>query len=444
MKIFRVLAAAFALHFALLGACDPVLAQWQVPTNNIPIGQGAGVRGYAYTAPGAAGTALISNGVGSPPSFQAPVSTMLSDSANIGRLNANNAWTGNQAHAGTETFNGATQFNGINNFAGAVGMSGFLSSGPNFLNGPSYFGNGKPWVDVRSGANSCAAAIGNGVADDTVAIQCQITYMNATYTGGIVFLPCGSYLVSGASGLKVYAGVWLVGGGSGIAGTACTTIEVAGNTTDVTFQVSASTATCPSGNHYGGMEKIAVYGYNNSGATSPAVNITAGCNVTIRDTTMFLGSYGLQNDGVDSVIFGGWACGYTGCVLSHGANWYIRLKMDKFAGTPTYGFNQGASSFAAENHFTQVDLTCTCSFSLNINDGGANTALTFFEGSVFDSPISQTSGHVLSITGGEVGSTSFAVNGGVFMMTTTIALGGATTVTGTAARTCAAQSGFTC
>ena len=67
MKMFRASIIALALQVA----CAPAFAQWQVPNDAVPIGQGGGVTGFAFAAPGAAGQPLASNGGGALPSFQA-------------------------------------------------------------------------------------------------------------------------------------------------------------------------------------------------------------------------------------------------------------------------------------------------------------------------------------------------------------------------------------
>src|SRR5207244_11447079 len=58
-------------------------------------------------------------------------------------------------------------------------------------------------------------AVGDGVADDTAAVQAAIDAANSTAGalagGGIVFFPLGSYLISAS--LRVYGGITLTGAG---------------------------------------------------------------------------------------------------------------------------------------------------------------------------------------------------------------------------------------
>ncbi len=70
---------------------------------------------------------------------------------------------------------GNNLFTGINNFRGDV-----------------HFGNGCPWFDVKE---EQFGAVGNGVADDTAAIQAAITAAEGT-PRAIVYIPPGVYLVS--------------------------------------------------------------------------------------------------------------------------------------------------------------------------------------------------------------------------------------------------------
>ncbi len=62
------------------------------------------------------------------------------------------------------------------------------------------------WLDVTA-----YGAVGDGITDDTNAIQAAIN--NAGINGGIVFLPVGDYLVS--SSLIIYSGITLQGNGEG-------------------------------------------------------------------------------------------------------------------------------------------------------------------------------------------------------------------------------------
>jgi hypothetical protein len=78
MKMFRCAALA-----ALLLAAAPAFAQWQTPTYSVPIGQGLGITGFNYVAPGTAGLPLVSNGAAANPSYQSlKLTPLVNDSTN--------------------------------------------------------------------------------------------------------------------------------------------------------------------------------------------------------------------------------------------------------------------------------------------------------------------------------------------------------------------------
>ncbi len=313
-------------------------------------------------------------------------------------------------------------------------------NGTNFINGDGIFGSGKPWFDVKSAQHGCAAAAGDNSTDDTTAIQCHIDYMHNTFGGGTVYFPPGNYLVSGG-GVVVRGGIWLLASSID-----STSIQV--HTDSIAVQFYTSSGTCPGGGLNGGIDKFSVYGYQNAATTQPAIFIGDNCVAHILNSRVWFGTFGLKNNGTDGLVFNSFICGYVGCVQSSGANWYVRTKLDAVSpGTipTTYGFVQGANVpglTIAENHFLQTDLSVQgATYSLYIDDG-ANTSITHFDGSVFDSPIFINHAKWVQITGSEVGSTSFTINAGTLMMTGTGAFG-ATTVSGAGAKACAANANFT-
>jgi hypothetical protein len=60
---------AFAFLVAFFALCAPAAAQWQTPNHSVPVGRGSGATGFNSAVPGAAGTAVVSNGATSDPSF---------------------------------------------------------------------------------------------------------------------------------------------------------------------------------------------------------------------------------------------------------------------------------------------------------------------------------------------------------------------------------------
>src|SRR6266496_2583849 len=69
-----------------------------------------------------------------------------------------------------------------------------------------------PWYDIRD-RRFLGGAQGDGVTDDTAAIQAAINAANAT--GGIVFCPRGTYIITGSALLLLSPNVTMVGAGAG-------------------------------------------------------------------------------------------------------------------------------------------------------------------------------------------------------------------------------------
>src|SRR5438477_8088052 len=59
----------------------------------------------------------------------------------------------------------------------------------NSFTADNLFGSGRPWVDVRA-----FGAVGDGVADDTAAMQAAVDSLHAA--GGVVFVPQGLYCIT--------------------------------------------------------------------------------------------------------------------------------------------------------------------------------------------------------------------------------------------------------
>lgn len=89
---------------------------------------------------------------------------------------ADNAFTGKNTHSGQETFTGDVLFK-----------------------------SGRPWIDVRA-----YGAKGDGVTDDTAAVQAAINAAKTGNAAGVVFFPVGIYVLSQ---ITLYRGVSLIGSG---------------------------------------------------------------------------------------------------------------------------------------------------------------------------------------------------------------------------------------
>jgi hypothetical protein len=363
-------------------------------------------------------------------------------------LNTNNTWSGTNSFAtitGTNlpltninnTFSGTQSFTTISvSTLTASTISGTISStgnnawsGTNTFSSSVYFANGKPWADITA-----YGAIGNNSHDNSSSIQAAINFMNTNYGGGVVFIPPGNYYV--ASGITVKGGVILQGSGR-----EASTIQ------SQTTNAGAPTVAFDSSCLYAGARDLAIFGYNNSAATSPTVSITSGVPVMIRDCTIWFGSSGVSSQGGDGLIENCFILGYTSCLASSGANWYLRCKFDNAGITTTNALALGALNGATsvlQNSFVQCDITGTYSTSVSVIDLSA-TPLSYnvFESCVFSSPIVIGKAAWTAIIGGELNSTTLTASssGGVLSVigsygvwsagiTTTVATGATKVVSG--------------
>lgn len=291
-------------------------------------------------------------------------------------------------------------------------------------------------INVMSGANSCAAATGNGVTDDSTAIQCQIDYTYATWGGGTLFFPPGNFRIG--TTLQVKGATALVGLGQPVS-----RMNAIGDVTVVKMTTTG-----------GGPKQIlnmGIFGFTNAAATTPAVLVDTNVGVILRDCTIWGGNFALATAGVDGLVencdINGW--GTTGGgVFSTGANWYVRDKIDNgAAGATTYGFFQGTFAIGgsvAENHFVQSDFSGNYTYSVFIDDTGSptNTALTVFEGSVFSAPIQIANAKVTIFTTAEFGNAAITSASPLIISTSYGIV--AVTASGAGTRTCGVNQNITC
>lgn len=277
-----------------------------------------------------------------------------------------------------------------------------------YNNGIGYFpgnfqiGGGQPWVDVKSGANGCAAALGNG-SSDYAAINCQVSYMNTTFGGGVVFFPCSSaggvvsYYSLAGNTLTLPNTVTLQGEGE-----ACTQIGNPNNDQTVIY-----TPNCASGGNGGGIRDMTVIGYENSAATEDVVVIGNNCFINIYNAQIYGGYFALNDCGIDGTIFNTILAGYTGGLYSCGANWIIRGSLDGPNGpgvSTTYGYykvNKFAGATSAEDTFVETDFS-GWSQSVNVAATDGSPLVSIGSGSVLSSAISLTSG-ITKIEGARLG-----------------------------------------
>lgn len=304
--------------------------------------------------------------------------------------------------------------------------------------GDAYFGSGRPWVDVRSGANGCAKAFGNGATDDTAAIQCQTTYLASTFSGGIVYFPPGNYHT--LSTITVPQCVTYRGVGfspSGIFGAAGS---------DITVLSFITGSGCAAGG--GGVRDMTISGYQNAAATNNMIVIAANAFVHFSDSFFAGGNWAVQNAGTDGrwynvSIFGFGTSG--GGILSSGANFYSSLRIDQPSVATSAAFKQTTCSTSlCENHFTDTDFSGNYTNSILIDDTTNGSAVTIITGGIFSSPILVTTAKATIITAAELGSTTLTTNAtGPLIISSSYAFA-ATTATGTGTRVCSANFNLTC
>ena len=434
-----LLAGAFVLLY-VVPAVEQVTETFSAYMNSLPSATLAGPADLFYILQGGLSKKITTNSI---------FSTNLSAPPPIGNVTPNTGAFTNLSVSGTATIPGlpssVSNSDGslnispttgpvvasinpghVNTWTVTQGFNGLLAA-----NGPVYMGYGRPWVDVRSGANGCAAAVGDGSTDDYLAFQCQINYMASNFSGGTVLVPQGNYKIGSTLAMK--NSVWLVGTSEGP-----TFLQTGGaDITIINFDTSASNAA---------MDKIVVACLQASGASRSCVTIANNAVVHILNSQIFGGSFALQNNGVDGTIFNSYFAGdgTGGCgVTSQGANWYVRVKIDQGNMATTCGFQQQnpfPSASSSENHFIQCDFSGLYTNSILINDT-TNQALTVFEGSVFSAPISITGAKWTSFVGAELGgnvssSAALSISGSYGFS--------GITASGAGTRSCAANINITC
>lgn len=358
--------------------------------------------------------------------------------------------------AGNVNITGQYQINGVS----AVGTVSSVGSGAGLTGGPitssgslaidftrpntwtgkqtisadAAFGSGRPWADVTSGSNGCPVAVGNNSTDNTTSIQCQANFMFSTYGGGIVFFPPGNYRIT--SNIVIQGNTCLIGTGDQATSITNTTSDF----TLLTFAANANDA-C--------LQGIFIAGDQNTASTAPTVSVLAGAlGVVFRDCHIWGGSAAFNTAAVDGYMDNCFLLAFnsTGTSLvSTGANWYQRVKIDTSGATISNGFVQNTCVFApnvCENHFVMSDFSGAFNItSFQINDVNA---ITVISDSVFSSPIQIIAAKATALNGNEIGSTTLVANStGPLIMSGNIGLA-SITASGSAARVCAANFNITC
>lgn len=258
------------------------------------------------------------------------------------------------------------------------------------------------WVRVTDNPTTCLitwfGAVGNGSTDNYTAIQRAIDYLYNTYGGGTINFTNGNYIVSNT---LVMRGTIVIDGNSR-EGTV-----INGSLQDL--RVLYFDSTC----NYAEIKNVFVFGYPNTAATNPVVDVYSGIPVNYNNCKIWGGNAALRTAGVDGRMYNcylsSWASSGS-CVLSSGANWYENCKIDNsnpgFAGFQQTARDAGLSG-PMENSFTDTDFSGAYSYSVYVDDGGQVSAMSkFCGGCVFSAPIGIINAKWSGFSTAEFGSTT--------------------------------------
>lgn len=155
-------------------------------------------------------------------------------------------------------------------------------------------------------------------------------------------------------------------------------------------------------------------------------------------------SFGLWNDGVDSTIENSFIWGYHTSLISHGANWYIRVKFDQPATSgAVYGYQQLpniSGLTTAENHFTQVDWTGSYSGAHVLLNDTNNSSITTIESSVIGGAVVVNHSRALILGSNEIGG-NISVGAGNLLASNNYAVSGIS-VSGAGGKNCSNNVNF--
>lgn len=238
--------------------------------------------------------------------------------------------------------------------------------------------------------------------DNYQAIQDAIDFMATTYGSGKIWLPQpGGYKTSAM--LTIKNGVQLIGHGR-----AGTMLSATNDTGVLYFDGSAN---------YAGVYDLFIVGTQSAASGSNTITVADNAPVNLARCTIWGGNSALLNKGIDGTIedcyIGGWKFA---SVVSNGANWYKRVKIDT-AGVPCgHAFYQGTpvpgKAGAMENSFDECDFSGEYSSSLTIADGNTNTAYSSFTNCIFSSSINLQQARHTQFGNCAFGSAAFNRSGG--------------------------------
>lgn len=244
-------------------------------------------------------------------------------------------------------------------------------TGTNIFTSNVYMGGGSPWIDVKSGANGCPAAVGNGVTADQSALQCQLNYIHNTLTCGVLYMPLGVYLIQ--SGLTVYECTTIQGVGMGANSTFSTLIQTSGDFTALSL-VGGSNA-------YNGLRDLYIQCSQSTSATTSCVFVYDNTPSILSNIRILGGYRALVTHGVDGRYYNVFATAAattssSANLFSRGANFYYGCKFDSSSGQDfgaLIALPYASSSTPMENQFHGCDFSNSTAFAsaaFAVDDGG--------------------------------------------------------------------------
>lgn len=452
----------FGLLLATIGTW--AIAQ-DIANHSMPIGGGPGSVGWKVGGPCAAGQALVWTAPTQDPQCTSVSGSGSTPGGTSGQTQFNNAGSfGGYTMSGDATLVPTTGVITVTKSSGvAFGTAAFATIGTAgatvpLLNanniwpgiqkffGHVFFGSGRPWIDVMSGANGCTAAVGNSsTAADQTAIQCQIDFMHNSLGGGLIFFPHtgGCFNVTG---LTVYPSITLVGTGMGFNGSgagSCIQTDSGSDHTAISF-VGGSNA-------YNGMRDLYVQCSQSTSAAQSCVFVDDNTPVIFANIWILGGYRALDTHGVDGRHYHVYAAAAatttsSANLFSRGSNFFTDCKFDSTSAQDfgaLISLPYTSSTTPMENQFINTDFSGPfASAAFAVDDGGnpgGRVAVTKCIGCIFGANVIINNSVVTSIIGGEIsgvthnGPGALGINGSIAFSPITVGGAGSPRFCGTGA-----------
>lgn len=231
----------------------------------------------------------------------------------------------------------------------------------------------------------------SGQIDVSGVLQTAIDYLANTYSGGILFVPPGVYLIRNTVTIKKSV-----------------IVQGSGNATLLQSQSDVHVMAFDDSCDWAGLRDCVVIGYANPNATTNVVTVAFNRPVFIRNCTIWGGVSALLNEGIDGSVEDCYITGWGfACLTSNGANWYRRCKFDADPGSVCqWSYYQGATvpgQSSAENHFEQCDFSGPWAQGSIAIEDAAKQAITVFDGCVMSNRCTIGGANWTSFVGCEFG-----------------------------------------